>query len=66
MMQHDLIEIYWHGSDDEQHVVRWCRKCGGIVVDIDVDGRTAPGAVRKMQIPTMTAESHCLKQRTGS
>lgn len=30
-------------------VVRWCRNCGGIVVDVDVDGRTQPGGAMSMQ-----------------
>lgn len=57
--QHDLIDVFVSGSDDEQYVVRWCNQCGAVVVDLDVDGRTAPGAVRKMRVPAMTLNTHC-------
>ena len=34
-----------------EEVVRWCRNCGSIVVDVDFDGRTNPGQVMKMKSP---------------
>lgn len=34
-------------------VVRWCRDCGAIVVDVDVDGRVSPGAVSPMVFPLL-------------
>lgn len=41
-----------YGLDEEEKVVRWCQDCGGVVVDIDVDGRTMePGGMRKMEFP---------------
>lgn len=50
--QHDLIVIYEaNASFDEEHVVRWCQKCGAVVVDVDYDGRTAAGAIMKMKFP---------------
>jgi len=35
------------------NVVRWCNICGSIVVDVDVDGRTAPGQTMKMKSPAI-------------
>ena len=32
-------------------VVRWCNRCGAVVIDIDYDNRTSPGAVMKMRFP---------------
>jgi len=32
-------------------LLRWCYKCGAVVVDIDHDNRTSPGAVMKMKFP---------------
>lgn len=50
---HDLIPVYIESiSRDEQNVVRWCTKCGAVVVDVDYDGRTMPGKIRKIQVPT--------------
>ncbi len=52
---HPLIDIY-HSEESygEREVVRWCPDCGGIVVDVDVDGRAAhlPGGIMKMRFPT--------------
>lgn len=49
---HDLIEIHrtYHTYDEEQ-VVRWCRVCGSVVVDVDIDGRTRAGFIMKMKAP---------------
>lgn len=33
------------------HVVRWCQRCGGIVVDVDVDNRINAGQGMKMRFP---------------
>jgi hypothetical protein len=43
-----------HISSGETHVVRWCVKCGAIVVDCDYDGRTLPGEVMSMHFPNLT------------
>jgi valyl-tRNA synthetase len=32
-------------------VVRWCYKCGAVVIDTDVDGRTKPGDIAAMRFP---------------
>ena len=52
--RHDLIVIMGvRGSHpDSMERVRWCRKCGAVVVDIDLDGRTMPGARMSMMLPT--------------
>lgn len=49
---HDLIKIYETGNDMATDVVRWCKICGAIVVDVDFDGRTNPGQGMKMKFPT--------------
>ncbi len=49
---HNLIVISWNGPDCEQEIVRWCRDCGAVVVDLDADGRTNPGAILKMRFPS--------------
>lgn len=52
--QHALIELVrlprGEGPDIET-VIRWCRVCGCVVGDVDVDGRTQPGAHFKMIFP---------------
>lgn len=49
---HDLIEIYRvHHIYGEEQVVRWCRVCGSIVVDVEVDGRTMAGKIMNMIAP---------------
>jgi len=48
---HNLLDIYCDGPEMEQSVVRWCEECGAIVVDVVVDGRTAPGRVMAMRLP---------------
>ena len=49
---HNLIEILTvYQSYDEEIVVRWCKDCGAIVVDIDYDGRTYAGRHTSMQFP---------------
>ncbi len=48
---HTLIVIFASSSWDCNEVVRWCEKCGAVVVDIDVDGRSRPGGVMRMKFP---------------
>lgn len=49
---HDLIEIYRSYSIyDEEQVVRWCRVCGSVVIDVEIDGRIRPGGVMKIKAP---------------
>lgn len=37
-----------------EKVVRWCRKCGSIVIGIDYDGRTNPGQEMKIRSPEIS------------
>ena len=54
---HTLEVIYWHSLPfNEEPTVRWCSNCGAIVVDVDYDGRTKPGAIMKMQWPNILKE----------
>lgn len=48
---HALEVIYCGGHEMEERVVRWCRVCGAVVIDIDIDGRTAPGEYMAMRLP---------------
>lgn len=41
-------------SYDEFAIVRWCKDCGAVVVDIDMDGRTFPGAIRGIEFPNVS------------
>lgn len=55
--QHELVEIDRRNTiaaPDGVAVTRWCRLCGGVVIDLDTDGRTHPGAIMKMQFPALT------------
>lgn len=47
-----LISIYEHCINQfGSAVVRWCPKCGAVVVDEDYDGRIKPGGFRAFQCP---------------
>ena len=60
---HSLVEIYKiYRGQDEVEVVRWCKECGSIVVDIDCDGRTYPGAIAKMKIPKSLSDQKARKE----
>lgn len=50
---HDLIEVYCDDGIYYACVVRWCRDCGGVVVDRDCDGRTNAGAEMPIKFPNM-------------
>lgn len=55
--EHDLIEILRSG-DDLEYVARWCRICGSVVVDVDIDGRMMePGGHMRMISPQVTKAS---------
>ncbi len=56
--EHKLQKIVESGGDQESIVVRWCSACGAVVVDNDYDGRTNPGAVRKMVLPDIIQIFH--------
>jgi hypothetical protein len=54
--ENSLEEIY--RSEEKSYgiceVVRWCRNCGAVVVDVDYDGRFRPGEIMPMQFPEMS------------
>ncbi len=54
--QHDLEEVFGTGENGggERKVVRWCRVCGAVVVDMDVDGRVIKGNITKMRAPDVS------------
>lgn len=56
--QHLLEAIFVEAmaAPGEEFVVRWCRRCGAITVDIDVDGRVSPGAFVAMRLPETEQE----------
>jgi valyl-tRNA synthetase len=50
--QHDFVEITRHDwLNETEQVVRWCKYCGSIVVDLDIDNRTYPGYYMKIRNP---------------
>lgn len=53
---HELVEIWRESSGyGGSAVVRWCRICGCVVVDLDVDGRLMkPGNYMEMISPQIT------------
>lgn len=61
---HPLVTIYQNGSDMEKDVVRWCPVCGSIVVDVEVDNRTSPGAIMAMRRCRLTDEKANSLSRT--
>lgn len=55
--RHNLIDIQVIVEDHlSERVVRWCKTCGAVVVDIDCDGRINPGRIVPMQIPEIFKE----------
>ena len=52
--EHVLITICSEDCGDFEKVVRWCKLCGGIVVDMDFDGHTNAGYYQKMKFPYVT------------
>lgn len=54
---HELIVVARSSiSTGTEKVVRWCRVCGAVVVDLDVDGRTNPGYYEKLRAPILAME----------
>lgn len=43
-------------SFNREEVVRWCPKCGAVVVDMDFDNRTNPGYYKKIEYPEITCK----------
>lgn len=48
---HNLRVVFKAPQGIGVSVVRWCKRCGGVVVDTDYDRRTKPGAVSPMRFP---------------
>lgn len=55
---HVLVDIDRHGSGfpNISRVVRWCENCGSVVIDNDIDGRTAPGDWMAMKFPKIALD----------
>lgn len=56
---HDLREVGrqpYSLAPDAFTVVRWCAKCGAVVIDTDLDGRTMPGDILPMQFPRIATK----------
>lgn len=52
---HSLKTILISGYEDEPcEVVRWCKVCGSVVIDVDYDNKTMPGRCLKMQSPLIS------------
>ncbi len=49
--KHSLEVMIAFGSEYDLTVVRWCRFCGGVVIDKEYDRRIHPGAVMRMKFP---------------
>jgi hypothetical protein len=49
---HDFIDIYdVENSYGECIVIRWCRVCGSIIIDVDFDYRTYVGRCMEIKNP---------------
>lgn len=46
-----------HLAPEAAVVTRWCCLCGGVVVDLDMDGRTLPGEIAAMQFPALAIQA---------
>lgn len=59
--QHNLevIDAVAEACPGTYRVVRWCKVCGAVVVDVDCDGRTKPGAVAAMKFPSFLKDLKC-------
>jgi hypothetical protein len=55
---HSLKMISAYGPDQYRTVVRWCEECGGVVVDVDCDGRIYPGNILSMQFPAIAKKDN--------
>jgi len=64
-----LVEILRVRHDpvaDTDAVVRWCPKCGAVVVDEDLDGRTKPGALATIRFPRAVLDAAREKENTNA
>lgn len=54
---HELVEILRSGGYETDEVARWCRNCGAVVVDLEVDNRLwKPGGSVKMMAPLVAGD----------
>jgi len=55
--RHDLLEVLrtYGGAPGIETVARWCKTCGAVVVDTDIDGQVSPGDHTPMRFPTIAA-----------
>ena len=52
---YELVKLYEVlTGEGESEVVRWCKVCGAVVIDIDFDGRIKPGAILRMRSPLIS------------
>jgi len=51
--EHDLIVIdaAQHGWDGTSRVVKWCKLCGAVVIDLHMDNQIKPGYYMEMKYP---------------
>lgn len=66
--KHDLVEIATQREcmPGAVGVIRWCSRCGSVVIDRDVDGRTNPGAILKMREPLFIQAIRNLFKKEGT
>jgi len=62
--KHELVSIFSQndGPDGVSKEVRWCSRCGAVVIDRDDGSRTFPGAAMKMRHSTLSQAVHNLTQ----
>ena len=59
--EHPFKQIIKVNTGDGYGVVRWCPKCGAIVIDYEYDNRTMPGFYMKLTYPEITYKHGCDK-----
>lgn len=62
----EVISSRSAGDPGVSAVVRWCSRCGGVVVDADIDGRTDPGRFAAMRFPATVAAVAKLRAENAS
>jgi len=61
---HDFIIVKTiHNHDESNTVIRWCEACGALVADAEICGRTLPGEVKKITIPSIEKKLFTMKAR---
>lgn len=63
---HNLKVVAVNSIDSQtDQVIRWCRTCGSVVGDVDVDGRIYPGRVFKMLHPEHKTQAYSPSSEGG-